>query len=596
MLEATATNEEYLPDDEKQFADYIDLIKRRRKSVTISLIGAAAITVLLALFWPETYRSSATILIEEQDIPGDMVRSTVTSFAAQRIQVISARVMTRPNLLKLIKQFDLYQDERAYETTEEIVERMRENTKLETISADVVDPSSGRPVTATIAFTLSYDNEHPNSALKVANELTTLFLNENLKNRQEKAAEASRFITEEAKRIGLEIGVLEGKLAEFKRQHGRTLPEYRGYNLQQVQRLERDITDTETALRSLKDRKFYLQGQLAQINPSTPIFSSSGERIYSPTDRLTALETEYLQLSNTYKQNHPDLLKMHKEIETLKKEIEAPHRRTELQKQLMRLKSDLEKFRKKYRSNHPDIIAQQKKINALESVMQGSSDSDDGRDILSRDPDNPAYITLQAQLNVVNNEFTSNTLKLYELKTQLDAAEKRLYQSAGVEKEYLLLTRDHENALQKFREVKAKEMEATISQELERENKGERFSLIEAPAYPEEPIRPNRPAIIIVGFIIALALGISQAFVREAIAGTVHVSRDLVILLGTTPLTAIPYFENEIDVAIRKKRTKYFWVISLGCIFVTLVLIHVFFSPLDVLWFRIIRKLGALFS
>ncbi len=120
------------------------------------MIGALA-----AWLWPATYKSSATILIKEQDIPPDLVRSTVTSFASQRIQAISQKVMARPNLLEIIDKYDLYADERKRLTTEEIIEEMRDNIGLDLIDADVVDPRTGRPTAATIAFQLSFTGEQP---------------------------------------------------------------------------------------------------------------------------------------------------------------------------------------------------------------------------------------------------------------------------------------------------------------------------------------------------------------------------------------------------------------------------------------------------
>ena len=72
--------------------------RRRRVFYAVSGLVAAG-TVALALLLPPTYRSSATILIEQQEIPQDLVRSVITSFADQRVQVISQRVMTTQNLL-----------------------------------------------------------------------------------------------------------------------------------------------------------------------------------------------------------------------------------------------------------------------------------------------------------------------------------------------------------------------------------------------------------------------------------------------------------------------------------------------------------------
>ena len=114
-------------------------------------------------------------------MPPELVRSTVTSYADERIQVISQQVMTRAVLLQLVDKYDLYEKYRDRASTDEIVEFMRKDIKIATVDANISDRSSGRRVNATIAFNISYDSPHPDRAQKVVNELVTLYLNENVK-------------------------------------------------------------------------------------------------------------------------------------------------------------------------------------------------------------------------------------------------------------------------------------------------------------------------------------------------------------------------------------------------------------------------------
>ena len=177
------------------------------------------------MVWPATFKSTATILIKEQEIPSELVRSTVTSFAAQRIETIKQRVMTRPNLMEIIEKYNLYVKEKKRKTTEEVLNVMREDISLKMISADVMDPRTGRPGVATIAFTLSYQGKNPGSTQKVAGELTSLFLAENLKTRKEKAAETYTFLTDETVKLEEKIAESGKKLAEFKEENANSLPE-----------------------------------------------------------------------------------------------------------------------------------------------------------------------------------------------------------------------------------------------------------------------------------------------------------------------------------------------------------------------------------
>ena len=110
------------------------------------------LAVLAAYFWPSTYRSTGTILIEQQEVPEDFVRSAITSYADQRVQVISQRVMTSANLIDIISKYELYPEARRTKAREVIVAAMRKEIKLDMISADVMDPRQGRATKATIAF------------------------------------------------------------------------------------------------------------------------------------------------------------------------------------------------------------------------------------------------------------------------------------------------------------------------------------------------------------------------------------------------------------------------------------------------------------
>ena len=247
--------------------DYLAAFRRRRGMIVL-IAGTIFILGLIAAFvWPPTYASSATILIEEQEIPSELVQSTVTSYASERIQVISQRVMTRSNLLEIMDKYGLYQSKRERETTEEVLADMRDDIKLDMINADVMDPRTGRPTAATIAFTVGFEGKDPQLVQKVANEITTLYLNENLRTRTEKAEETTSFLTEESKRLGAEISRLETALAEFKEKNANELPELKDLNTQVLDRTERDISDIDTQIRTLEERKIYLEGQLAILDP-----------------------------------------------------------------------------------------------------------------------------------------------------------------------------------------------------------------------------------------------------------------------------------------------------------------------------------------
>jgi len=588
--------QDYPEDSSKQLGDYLALLKRNKSSIWMTSLAIFVVAAAIVMAWPSTYRSSATILIEEQEIPGDLVRSTITTFAVKRLQIISQRVMTRTNLLRIIDRYELYKDKRDKETPEEIVERMRQDSNLNMITAEVVDPRTGRPTTATIAFNLTFDSRYPETALKVTNELTSLYLNENIKNRQDKAAEASEFLTIETDRLAKEIANLESKLADFKEQHASALPEFKEHNFMLIQRLERDILETQNTLRSLEDRRFYLQGQLMQLKPGAPLFSSTGERILGPADRLMSLQTEYDQLSSRYHFDHPDLIKMRNELASLRASTGATQATStsEQLKELTRLRTELAANSKRYRPNHPEIVTLKKNIDSLEEAIKQNKFNNFNREFYEKSPENPAYIAIKAQLDGVKNDIKAYKQQINQFRQKLEETEKRLSQSPQIEREYLTLARNHENALHQYQEIKAKQMEATISQELERDSKSERFSLVESPALPEKPIKPNRPALIVLSIILAIGIGLGQALLRELSTGSVYSDREIFLLLGAMPLSSIPYYENEAEIAQRKRHKIIGIASGIGLVIAGLILTHFLLSPLDVLWYRVMRKLDVL--
>ncbi|MDH5573528.1 MAG: Wzz/FepE/Etk N-terminal domain-containing protein, partial [Gammaproteobacteria bacterium] len=359
-----------MEEQEKTLQDYLAILSRRKVPMLVTMLIVFLIGVVTAMVWPPTYKSSATILIKEQEIPSELVMSTVTSFAAQRIQVISQRVMTRNNLLQIIEKYNLYVKERKRYTTEEVLEDMRADIGLKMIDANVVDPRSGRPGVATIAFTLSFEGDNPGSTQKVAGELTSLFLAENLKNRKEKASETYIFLTDESNRLAKIIDDNQKKLAEFKEQHADSLPEMNSMNLSSLDRIERELVQTDLELSSKEERIFYLQSQLAQTNPLTNMRSATGQSILDPASRLKALESEYVSLTAKYSEQHPDVIKIKREIEGLRTQTGSKGSLEEKAKSLSSLRSEYGVMKEKYSADHPDVMQLQKKIVALENEIE----------------------------------------------------------------------------------------------------------------------------------------------------------------------------------------------------------------------------------
>lgn len=554
-----------------QLTDYYAIIRRRKMHLIVPFTIILLISIGLAFGLPPVYQSSATILIEQQEIPQELVPSTVNSYAAERIQVISQRVMTRVNLQNIIENYDLFREERQRGDTDDLITRMRENINVEMVSAEVNDPRS-RQGRATIAFNLTFDSDDPQDAQNVVQELTTLYLEENKRIRTQKAEVTSDFLAEEANRLSREITALEAKLARYKEKNVGRLPELMQMNMNLLERTDRELEDNAEKIASLEERQMLLENQLVQIEPNT------GD---SPEGRLRKLQSDYLSASAVYSYDHPDLVRMRREIEALKKQTGIVSDTAELDQQILNVRQELTEARKKYSPDHPDVVKLEKTLALLEDKLrQKQTDSSEIVDIEIK-PDNPAYIAAKNQLDAVMLNLKSEKEKRNRLKEKYAEYEERLTQMPSVEQEGLSLRRDYDNAVTKYHEIKQKQLQAQVGEQLERESKGERFSLIDPPSFPTQPIKPNRPGIMLLGTVLSMGGGIGLAAVSEFLDQTVRGAKAITGLLKAPPLSMIPYIENRKD--RRRKRRKFIIGLSTSVMLTVAVILFLYFVwlPMD---------------
>ena len=571
--------------------DYVTAFHRRRKLILLTGLGLLVASLLLAFFWPPTYKSTATILIEEQEIPSDLVRSTITSYADQRIETIKQQVMSRTTLWKVVEQFNLYQDLRKNTPAEEIVKRFIKDIEVEVISADVVDKRTQHATKATIAFTVSYQNRTPELAQKVANELTSLFLGENLKSRERQAQEATSFLQQEAENLARHIKEIDERIASFKHRAKGALPELMPLNQQLLNQAERESMDVDQQIRSLEERKTYLEGELATVKPNTPILSVTGERILDSTERLRALRAEYAGANANLSPEHPDIVKMKQEIEALEKEAGETSDADEASKRLTEARTALAADSERLGPEHPDVLQARRKVVGLEQEVyrRGSVP----RKVVNQRPENPAYINLQAQLNSVTSSLEALRNTRTDIKRRLQGYATRLERGPEIEPEYLVLMRDRDTSGQKYQEIRSRLLEAKVSEGLEVQRKGERFSLIDPPSLPEKPYKPNRFAIVLLGFLLAVGGGIGVGAAAEALDHSIRTPDQLVALTQQFPLAVIPFMPNEEDVSHVRLRRRVVQTAGVGMVATAIVLVHVFVTPLDVLWFSALRRFGV---
>ena len=407
----------------------------------------------VAFILPPVFRSTGTILIEEQEIPREYVLSTVTSYAEQRVQSISQRIMSSTKLLEIINRFNLYSDLRQRLTIEEVIEKMRKDIKLQMISADVVDRRTGRPTTAVIAFSISYHGKNPSVVQQVANVLVSLYLEENLKVREQQTIGAVKFIEEEMKDVQAKLAQYDARIAAYKQKNPYTLPELNPLNFQELERIERNIEQLLIQLRALRERESTLQIQLAATPP---------DLAHPEKDRLKKLRVDLVYLQNRYSDRYPDVIRTKAEIAELEKKLKI-----------------------------------------------------ESGDAIGDKPDNPAYIAVASQLASTQSEIDSIEKQIAAFQAKRDEYHRRIQHSPRVEEGYRALSIERNNLQAKYDDLMKKYMETKVASALEKEQMGERFILIDPPRMPEKPISPNLLAILLIGCVLGIGSGIGVASLQE---------------------------------------------------------------------------------
>jgi uncharacterized protein involved in exopolysaccharide biosynthesis len=565
-------------------------LRRHRLPMVLAFAAALAIAALFALLVPPTYQASGTILIEQQEVPTELVRSTISSYADQRIQVIQQQVMTTENLLRIIQKYDLYSSKRKYESREKIIKRMADDVQFKMISADVIDPRTGNPTKATIAFSVGFKNRMAEVSAKVANELVSLYLEQNLVSRKQHTVDAADFLSSESTRLSGRIDELQAQVATFKQQHMGELPEEVQISQAQLTRADDELRDVDARARSLDQQVTYLEGQLAQLNPTSQVYTSTGERVLSPSDRLKFLRTEYARLSGIYSPTHPDVLRTKREIDSLEQSVGQGPDTNDLQRQLDDARRKLAGSRKQYSADHPDVKQLERLVASLEAQLKSAGDAPVSTATQAK-PDNPAFIQIKSQREAAMAERTSLATKRSELRAKVADYEQRIASAPAVARDYSAMVRELENDELQYREIRQKQSAADSSRNLEDERKGERMTLIEPPVTPSEPVSPNRGLILLLGVVLAAGSAIAVATLLDLLDLSVRGPRDLLALLSVPPLAVVPMIETAEELQERSRGRLYAIAGSVVAFVFLLTAVHFLYRPLDVLWQVLLRRL-----
>ncbi len=574
-------------DDNRTIGDYLDALKRRRKPALVIALSLLVLGTIAIFVWPNAYTSTAVILIEDPDIPPGLVPTTVTTFAAKQIQYINQRVMTRSNLVEIIEKFDLFPEERKYLPTLLLVGDVEKN-----MSIDIIDVqqqgAGGQTVTSTIAFRLGFESADPQIARQVANELVSLYLAENVRARTEQTAETSDFMQAEVDRLDAEVKGLEAQISDIKRDNKGSLPELNAFNMQLLNTLTNDISEIDRQIQSIYENRIMLDAELAKLSPISTTVTPDGRPISSPEDQLKALQTELSRLQGRYSPDHPDVKRVSRDLAAVRAQLGANIDLDQIEANLAEARLKLAKAEASYTPDSPQVQQARRLVESLaaEAAMPRS------RGVGSMEPDNPIYIQVRAQKEMLGSSERSLVTKQAQLRARRADIERKMVQSSDIEKDLSALFRRLNTATFSYQKARDSLVTAKMGQALETQSKGERFALVEPPDLPLLPSSPNRPVLLALLIVLVFAAGLGWPQVAESMDAAIYSARAIERVQGAPPIAEIPLIVTTED----RKRDRNVRVgallIAPVIVAVILALIHFLWIPLDILWYVGLRRLG----
>lgn len=490
MASETATRVD--ADQPPGLQDYLRIARRRLPYAVAAalLIAVAAVSVVLLL--PSIYRSTGTVAVESQQIPVDLVRSTVPGSADQRIGFIKQIVMTDARLEELIRQFRLYPEETAAWPMEKVMAKLRKNLEV----AAVRDPYDSR---ATIAFTVSFDHPEPVMARDVATHVVDLFLSENARTRSARATETAAFLRQETERLSELARTLDQQVAEIKQKNSDALPEHLSLKIDMLQRADFDLRAVQRDIAAAEQERRFLETQRDATAAMAPVARDATSAELTPEERLHLLKADLARAAALYTDEHPDIARFKRMIAQTEAEL-----------------------------------ARRGKGSATQTA-----------------PRNPERAQIEANISATDTRLASLRDQELELRARQSTLQAQILKTPEVEQGLREISLDYQAATKEYDEVRTKLQQAELAENLESQQMAERFILLEPPAIPVTAERPNRRKFLVLALILALGGGVAVAFAAELLDHRVQDPSMLTNLIGARPLAILPYIERARERRVR---------------------------------------------
>lgn len=509
--------------------DLLTIAIRRKWLITGITIGSIGLAALFLAVTPKIYRSNTFIIVENQQIPENYISSVVAGSVAERLTVIKQQVLSRTVLNRVIDDYSLApKGDVAKEAREGLLAGLRKNITIE---------FKTQPGTSRIdAFTISFAHTNPETAMAVTAGLARQFVEENLKTREEQVVGTTEFLGYELERAKESLDEQERAIANFKRKFIGELPSQIDANLQTLNRLEREQTTLSESIRHRLDRKTALDKMISAYESMGLAFTESPREAMMNQDVVTELSAKGRPTVNK-RSGGGDALGV---------------RLKELERNLASMSSE-------YKDTYPDIIVLKKEIAQIKAQIaekQRQSQHEIPEEADASNAKNPAgrksvgaQTPVDTYLNELKRERDETEIGLGSLKAeekrlgeQIRVYQARVERTPEREQELIVLQRDYENTKRNYQTLLDKQLNAKVSEELERKQKGGKFRIVDPANLPSQPEYPDETRILLSGLLLGCVAGYGTAFVLEMLKKGFGRADEVESLLGLPVLASIPNY------------------------------------------------------
>ena len=480
--------------------EYWGILIRRKWMVIASILAGIAIGSVLCVVLPKSYRSSTVILIENQKIPDEYVKGIGAGNIEERLMMIQQQVMSRALLSKILEEYGLYEGVVKREGLESAIERLRKSIKVETVG------TTGPRKKTVEAVTISFADQDPMTAMKVTAQLASLFIEENLKDREQLVTGVSVFLEQEVQEAKKALETQEQAISQYKTKYMGLLPEQIEANLRTLDRLQMELNTTNDLLHSRTEKLSSLERSISEYQASMetriePDDQRFGTRNIDPlVARLRELQQRLTTLRAEWKETYPDI--------------------TEAKQEILSLKAQLAD---KYGAQFLD---------------------QDGEVAMRKEPPLDLYLReLKTQRNDLLTELSSLKSRRERLLQLIKETEHRIEQTPAREQELSVLVRDYENRQKNYQALLDKRLHADVATNLEKRQKGEQFRILDPANLPEKLDSPNRLLIMLLGILGGGGAGVGGAIGLERLNPTFRRREEVEQFLpGARVMATVPHF------------------------------------------------------